>query len=139
MVDWKVFEEHFTSADAAVDDLIDLRRTHVQQFSTTQSSFPSRFGFNKESGLAVRNENMKELATRMNAHQMDCGFIDYILKSKSFQHCVKLTNDEDDMAKWFNDFVVSDDSEITALCHRILCKFLSYLEDAIFGKKKHFI
>ena len=38
------------------------------------------------------------------------------------------------MAKWFDEFVVSDDSEITALCHRILCKFLSYLEDAIFGQ-----
>ena len=81
---------------------------------------------------------MKELATRMNANQMDCGFIDYILESKSFQHCVKLTNDEDDMAKWFNEFVVSDDSEITALCHRILCKFLSYLKDIIFGQTKSF-
>ena len=66
---------------------------------------------------------------------MDYSFIDYILVSKSFQHCVKLTNDEDNMAKWFDEFVVSDNSEITTLYHPILCKFLSYLEDAIFDQK----
>ena len=80
---------------------------------------------------------MKELATKMNAHPLNLmSFIDEIMQSESFEHCIKLTHDDKDMMQWAKNLASSDENEITECCHEILRMLLSYLETTIFGGKK---
>ena len=62
---WKVFEEHFILAESAIENLIKCRCKHVQQISTTDVAFPSRFGFNKESGIFGPGSRGKPLYHRL--------------------------------------------------------------------------
>ena len=76
---------------------------------------------------------MEELATKLNAQPMDSSFVDWVLHSQAFQDCIKMTHDEDAMARWFYDFVECDEARITASCHDALRQLLTFLEAAIFG------
>ena len=84
----------------------------------------------------VRSESMQEFATLLNTHHMDTSFTDWIVHSQPFQDCVKLTHNQDEMSRWFNDFVECDDLEIARVCQSILRKLLLNLDDAIFSGKK---
>lgn len=131
-VDWKVFEDHITKADDALETLLIRRQLHEQQQQELgQTSEPvSRFGF-PENEVILRKEHMEELATKMNAHHMESSMVDWIVNSQSFQDCFRLTHDQDEMAAWFNHFVVCDEDAMTKCCHTILRQLLVFLEHFI--------
>ena len=54
---------------------------------------------------------MKEIATKLNTHPLNLmSFIDEIMQSESFEHCIKLTYDDKDMMQWAKNLASSDEN-----------------------------
>ena len=83
---------------------------------------------------------MKDMAQKMNAHQLDSGFIDKVMNVESFQGWFQLSQDEDKISKslqqWFDSFSVADESEVAVCCHKVLLKLFSFLVDDIVGSNE---
>ena len=115
-----VFTRHFKTADEAVEKILERRSKHDRT-----DSVPSRFGL-QESSLQMsasdlcRKTVMEELANKMNDQDLGTTVIDLVLQSQSFQDCIKLCYDCEDMWSWFEAFVVCDDVDIIRPFHVIV-------------------
>ena len=73
---------------------------------------PSDTGIQRQDRSTGNNRDLKVLALNY--------FCDSILQSHSFQDCIKLCYDCEDMWSWFEAFVVCDDVDIIRLFHVIV-------------------
>ena len=137
-----LFKRHFETAKSKLSELKEMR-----QQPTVDNVTSTRFGLehldrdeaeDDESEqerimLDCKYEDSKEMASNLINGKPDSNYIDSILNSVSFEECVKLCHDRDDMKGWFEAFIACGDADFDKACQQLMRRLFRFWENASFG------